>query len=533
MSATARADLLAGEEPLGIRVDGAALTMTMRTPGDDIELAAGFLVGEAIVAATDDIAGMKVCDGTTCGHLDHADGEIGNIVDVALAPGVTVSPAARRSFLTTSACGVCGKTSIDDICVLPKAPLQADATVFSPAMIASMPDRLREAQRVFSSTGGLHAAGLFTASGELLVVREDVGRHNAVDKIVGWALLNAKLPLTGCALLVSGRASFELVQKAVLAGIPLLAAVSAPSSLAAELADEAGLTLIGFLRGPSMNVYTGVHRVRRHEPRHDRGRDCGTTAARRSMSPASSGQPRPALAYALWLDSLTRAGWDAGPAAEQVPVADALGRVSADPIVARWPSPRSDCSAMDGIAVRAARLTAAATADGTRRRRAVRLPAGTFEWIDTGDPMPAGADTVVMREWLLPQEDGGVIIVPGGLAAAGQTRPSRRPHADAGDPRRRGRSRCRGARTSGGSARTSRRARCSSRPGGGCGRAIWPPRPPAGMPRCWSRGSRWSRSSRPETRSGRWDRRRGRARSSTPTRSCSPPGAVSSARCRC
>ena len=133
--------------------------------------------------------------------------------------------------------------------------------MFTPAMIASMPDRLREAQRVFSSTGGLHAAGLFTASGELLVVREDVGRHNAVDKIVGWALLNAKLPLTGCALLVSGRASFELVQKAVLAGIPLLAAVSAPSSLAAELADEAGLTLIGFLRGPSMNVYTGDHRV--------------------------------------------------------------------------------------------------------------------------------------------------------------------------------------------------------------------------------------------------------------------------------
>ena len=131
------------------------------------------------------------------------------------------------------------------------------------------------------------------------------------------------------------------------------------------------------------------------------------------MSPASSGQPRPALAYALWLDSLTRAGWDAGPGAEQVPVADALGRVSADPIVARWPSPRSDCSAMDGIAVRTTRLT-----DGDGTDGAVRLPAGTFEWIDTGDPMPADADTVVMREWLLPQEDGGVIIVPGGLAAA-------------------------------------------------------------------------------------------------------------------
>ena len=261
VTASARADLLAAEEPLGIRVDGTALTMTMRTPGDDVELAAGFLVGEAIVRGRDDIAAMRVCDGTTCGHLDHDEGEIGNIVDIGLAPGVEVTTAARRAFLTTSACGVCGKTSIDDICVLPQAPLSADATVFDPAVIASLPARLREAQRVFSSTGGLHAAGLFTAGGELLVAREDVGRHNAVDKVVGWALLRDRLPLAGCALLVSGRASFELAQKAVLAGIPLLAAVSAPSSLAAELADEAGLTLVGFLRGESMNVYAGAQRV--------------------------------------------------------------------------------------------------------------------------------------------------------------------------------------------------------------------------------------------------------------------------------
>lgn len=261
VTASARADLLAGEEPLGIRVDGTALTMTMRTPGDDVELAAGFLVGEAIVRGRDDITAMKICDGTTCGHVDHSDEEIGNIVDIALAPGVAVTSGARRSFMTTSACGVCGKTSIDDICVLPQAPLSADTTVFAPAVIASLPGRLREAQRVFSSTGGLHAAGLFTASGDLLVAREDVGRHNAVDKIVGWAVLQDKLPLAGCALLVSGRASFELVQKAVLAGIPLLTAVSAPSSLAAELAEEAGLTLVGFLRGQSMNVYTGAQRV--------------------------------------------------------------------------------------------------------------------------------------------------------------------------------------------------------------------------------------------------------------------------------
>jgi FdhD protein len=258
---SARADLLAAEEPLGIRVDGTALTITMRTPGDDIELAAGFLAGEAIVRGRDDITAMKVCDGTSCGHLDHRADEIGNVVDVALAPGVTAGRGARRGFMTTSACGVCGKSSIEDIFVLPQAPLSGDTTIFAPATLASLPDRLREAQRVFSSTGGLHAAGLFSAAGELLAVREDVGRHNAVDKIVGWAVLQDKLPLTGCALLVSGRASFELVQKAVLAGIPLLAAVSAPSSLAAELAEEAGLTLIGFLRGRSMNVYAGAHRV--------------------------------------------------------------------------------------------------------------------------------------------------------------------------------------------------------------------------------------------------------------------------------
>jgi FdhD protein len=254
-----RADFLAGEEPLGIRVDGTALTMTMRTPGDDIELAAGFLVSEAVVREPADIAEIKLCDGTSCGHAGHDD--MGNIADVILAPGVTVGAGARRNFLTTSACGICGKASIADICVLPHAPLADDPARFTPEMLATLPDRLRDAQRVFFRTGGLHAAGLFTSGGELIVIREDVGRHNAVDKVVGWALLDGRLPLAGCVLLVSGRASFELVQKAVLAGIPLLAAVSAPSSLAVDLAEEAGLTLVGFLRGPSMNVYTGAHRL--------------------------------------------------------------------------------------------------------------------------------------------------------------------------------------------------------------------------------------------------------------------------------
>jgi FdhD protein len=257
--AAARADLLAVEEPLGIRVDGIALTMTMRTPGDDVELAAGFLASEAVVRSPDDIAQIKICDGTSCGHGDH-DG-LGNVADVSLAAGVMVTPGGRRNFMTTSACGICGKASIEEICLLPHAPLVFDEILFPAEVLASLPGRLRDAQRVFSRTGGLHAAGLFTSHGELIVAREDVGRHNAVDKIVGWALLNNMLPLAGCALLVSGRASFELVQKAVLAGIPLLAAVSAPSSLAADLADETGLTLVGFLRDRSMNVYTAPYRV--------------------------------------------------------------------------------------------------------------------------------------------------------------------------------------------------------------------------------------------------------------------------------
>ncbi len=255
----ARADLLAAEEPLGIRVDGAALTMTMRTPGDDVELAAGFLVGEAVVRIPDDIREIKLCDGTACGHGGHEG--LGNIADVTLAAGVTVAPGARRNFMTSSACGVCGKASIRDICVLPHAALADDTSSFAPVMLASLPGRLREAQRVFSSTGGLHAAGLFAADGDLVAVREDVGRHNAVDKVVGRALLDDRLPLTGCVLLVSGRVSFELVQKAVLAGIPVLAAVSAPSSLAVDLAEETELTLVGFLRGPSMNVYAGARRL--------------------------------------------------------------------------------------------------------------------------------------------------------------------------------------------------------------------------------------------------------------------------------
>ena len=261
----ARADLLATEEPLGIRIGGQAVTLTMRTPGDDIDLAAGFLVSEGIVRSAQDIAQIKICSADDCGHAGHDGG--GNIADISLRPDLAFAPALRRNFLTTSACGVCGKASIHDLSVLPDFDLSQDRLQVTAALLAGLPDRLRDAQRVFASTGGLHAAGLFGADGELLAAREDVGRHNAVDKVVGWALREGWLPLKGCVLLVSGRASFELVQKAVMAGIPVLAAVSAPSSLAAELAAEAGLTLVGFLRGSSMNVYAGEQRIAAAAPR--------------------------------------------------------------------------------------------------------------------------------------------------------------------------------------------------------------------------------------------------------------------------
>jgi FdhD protein len=254
-----RADLLAGEEPLGIRIGGQAVSLTMRTPGDDLDLTAGWLFSEGLITDQADIASIRICDGSRCGHGEHE--ATGNIAEVTLRQGLELRPDQRRAFLTSSACGVCGKTSIGELLVPRRSDLSKDLTTVSAAVLAGLPDALRTAQRVFERTGGLHAAGLFTAAGHVVAVREDVGRHNAVDKVVGWALRGGRLPLTGRVLLVSGRASFELVQKAVLAGIPVLAAVSAPSSLAADLAEEAGLTMVGFLRGQSMNVYTGQHRV--------------------------------------------------------------------------------------------------------------------------------------------------------------------------------------------------------------------------------------------------------------------------------
>ncbi|MDX2646923.1 formate dehydrogenase accessory sulfurtransferase FdhD [Streptomyces sp. PA03-1a] len=253
-----RADTLVAEEPLEIRLNGKPLAITMRTPGDDFALAAGFLVSEGVLGSADELANIVYCAGAT------VDGSnTYNVVDVRLAPGVPVPDITlERNVYTTSSCGLCGKASLDAVRTTARwAIADASPLRLEPALLSALPDRLRAAQRVFDRTGGLHAAALFTSEGELLDVREDVGRHNAVDKLVGRALQQGLLPLAGKILMVSGRASFELAQKAVMAGIPVLAAVSAPSSLAVDLAAESGLTLVGFLRGTSMNVYAGEERI--------------------------------------------------------------------------------------------------------------------------------------------------------------------------------------------------------------------------------------------------------------------------------
>jgi FdhD protein len=253
-----REDVLAVEEPLEIRVGGRSLAITMRTPGHDIDLAAGFLVSEGVIRHGDDFAAARYCAGATEEGLNTY-----NVLDVTLAPGVPApDPSLERNFFTTSSCGLCGKASIDAVRTLSHYSVAADALTLDPGLLATFPDRLRAHQDVFEKTGGLHAAALFDGrTGELLVLREDVGRHNAVDKVVGWAVKENLLPLRGMVLMVSGRASFELTQKASMAGIPMLAAVSAPSSLAVELAVELGMTLVGFLRGPSMVVYSGAQRI--------------------------------------------------------------------------------------------------------------------------------------------------------------------------------------------------------------------------------------------------------------------------------
>lgn len=239
------------EEPCEIRLGGEAVAVTMRTPGHDRELAAGFLYTETIVAPGE-IATISACT-----DEDALNPE--NVVEVSLLPGIEKERNWERNFYATSSCGVCGKASIEAIRVT--RDRLRDATRFQVGAVTSAVPALRAGQSTFDETGGIHAAGLFAPDGELLLVREDVGRHNAIDKVVGWAYLNECLPLSGHMLVVSGRQSFEVVQKALVAGIPLVAGVSAASSLAVDLAAESGMTLIGFVRGEDFVVYSGAERL--------------------------------------------------------------------------------------------------------------------------------------------------------------------------------------------------------------------------------------------------------------------------------
>jgi FdhD protein len=250
-------DLLAAEEPLEIALragmEQRTVAITMRTPGDDYELAAGFLYNEGILRSRDELLQMTYC-------VDGGQQEYNALRVQLLSETLPDLPQLERHFFTNSACGVCGATMLDDLTAreLPAIPA---GPVVPPAFFTALPDQLRRSQAVFDSTGGLHAAALFDTEGQLLALREDVGRHNALDKLIGWGLLNDRLPFHDKVLMVSGRASYELLQKSYVAGVPIFCAVSAPSSLAVEVAERFGITLIGFLRGKRFNVYTGIERL--------------------------------------------------------------------------------------------------------------------------------------------------------------------------------------------------------------------------------------------------------------------------------
>ncbi|MBI4577231.1 MAG: formate dehydrogenase accessory sulfurtransferase FdhD [Planctomycetes bacterium] len=241
-------DAVAVEEPLELRVDGSPLTVIMRTPGDDEELALGFLHGEALIGSLDEVRGLAHAEGVPPDRR-------GNVLDVLLGRPVD----ARRRFYASAACGVCGKTTIDSLAV-DFPPVESTLRVAA-ATVAALPSRMRAAQRLFEATGGLHAAALFDEQGALLALREDVGRHNAVDKVLGWALRAGRVPASRSVLQVSGRGSFEIVQKAVSAGVPVLSCVSAPSTLAVDLARRFRVTLCGFVRDGGMKVYAQPGRI--------------------------------------------------------------------------------------------------------------------------------------------------------------------------------------------------------------------------------------------------------------------------------
>ena len=335
-------DLVAVEEPLEIRLGGTPVAVTMRTPGHDEELALGFCLSEGLrplsARVPDDLAANTV-------DVDAPDADVGRL---------------QRSFYTSSSCGVCGKGALDAVAV--EAPrVESDLRVES-ALVAQLPDRLREAQAAFEATGGLHATGLFAADGELLCVREDVGRHNALDKVVGRAFLDGLLPLSRCVLCVSGRLSFELVQKAAVAGCPLLVAVGAPSSLAVELAADRGITLCGFVRNGSLNVYTEPWRIRWLR----------ITSARAWPLASTSGTPirrtRPSSARS----STSSPSWPADGAALELGIG--TGRIALPLASARRARPRDRPVGGDGRAAarEAGRRSGSASRSATSRRRPSR-----------------------------------------------------------------------------------------------------------------------------------------------------------------
>ena len=254
-----RSDYLATEEPLQIRLENPKYTLaiTMRTPGADFDLAAGFLYSEGVVNKKEDIEKINYCL-----DRDLETEQRYNIVNISLKPGLLTNlPSLQRHFFTTSACGVCGKANIESL-KLKGYPKITSNLIITSQIIYNLSDKLRQAQGIFTATGGLHAAALFNNEGQLLKLREDVGRHNALDKLIGSAFLTDELPLNNSIVMVSGRSSFELVQKSIVAGVPILCSVSAPSSLAVSLAQEFDLTLIGFLRGEKFNIYSGTKRIR-------------------------------------------------------------------------------------------------------------------------------------------------------------------------------------------------------------------------------------------------------------------------------
>lgn len=260
LAVSPRGDHIAVEEPLEILVDGVVVSTTMRTPGHDVELALGWCVSEGIISGIEDLSTAKSCftKSLSLEELVDEDDDVKRIAEVVTHHRRPVTP---RLHNTSSACGICGSDVIESTLALRPSPA-ADADLrFAPSVIVSMPDAMRQAQRHFDSSGGVHAAALIEPDGNVICVREDVGRHNAVDKVIGWALQNRGLPLTDVGLQVSGRASAELVHKAIMAGIPLLSAVSAPTTLAVDLAREGQLTLVGFVRGDSFNIYATEHRI--------------------------------------------------------------------------------------------------------------------------------------------------------------------------------------------------------------------------------------------------------------------------------